>query len=123
MTDFMNLKIKLAQFFRCVHSDRLYVYIFIGVSDYIYIYINICVCTVFLTKHACMEALRGPYILWHDDILAVCTGLVRLDFFYRASIIFSEKNDGPYKQLKTLSQQCRHSASHLLIFCFPVDNN
>jgi hypothetical protein len=33
MTDFVNLKIKLAQSFRCAHRDRLYVYIFIRMSD------------------------------------------------------------------------------------------
>jgi hypothetical protein len=48
VTDFVNLKIKLAQSFRCVHIDRVCVYIIIGVSTYTYM--SICVYTVFLKK-------------------------------------------------------------------------
>jgi hypothetical protein len=46
VTDFMNLKIKLAQSFRCAHKDRVYICMLIGVSAYIYI--SIYVCTIFL---------------------------------------------------------------------------
>jgi hypothetical protein len=39
LTDFMNLKIKLIQFFEC--ADKICAYIFIEVSTHIYI--NICI--------------------------------------------------------------------------------
>jgi hypothetical protein len=48
MTDFMNFKIKLAQFFGCAHSNKVCVRIFIGVSAHTYI--NICICIMFLKK-------------------------------------------------------------------------
>jgi hypothetical protein len=48
LTDFMNLKIKLAQSFRCTHRGRVCVRVFIGVSARMCI--NICVYTVFLKK-------------------------------------------------------------------------
>jgi hypothetical protein len=35
--DFVNVKIKLTQFFKDVYKDRIYVYIFIELSTYIYI--------------------------------------------------------------------------------------
>jgi hypothetical protein len=43
ITEFVNLKIKLTQFFRCVHKNRVYVCVFIRVSAirvyrYIYLY-------------------------------------------------------------------------------------
>jgi hypothetical protein len=41
LTDFVNLKIKLAQFFECVYKDMMCVHIFIRMSDHIYI--NICI--------------------------------------------------------------------------------
>jgi hypothetical protein len=41
VTDFMNLKIKPTQSFRCAHRDRKYVYVFIRMSAHTYI--NICV--------------------------------------------------------------------------------
>jgi hypothetical protein len=48
MTDFVNLKIKLAQSFGCAHRDMVYACVFVGVSARtcisIYIY------TVFLEK-------------------------------------------------------------------------
>jgi hypothetical protein len=43
MTDFVNFKIKLIQFFKCAHRSRVCVRVFIGVSSYIYM--NIYVCT------------------------------------------------------------------------------
>jgi hypothetical protein len=46
--DFMNLKIKPAQSFRCAHRGRVCVCMFIGVSARTCI--SICVCTVFLKK-------------------------------------------------------------------------
>jgi hypothetical protein len=38
MIDFINLKIKLGQFFKDAHRDRMYIRMFIGVSDHIYVY-------------------------------------------------------------------------------------
>jgi hypothetical protein len=46
--DFVNLKIKSAQSFRCAHKDRVCVYVFIYVSDHTCM--SIYVCTVFLKK-------------------------------------------------------------------------
>jgi hypothetical protein len=48
VTDFVNLKIKSAQSFRCVHRDRMYVHVFIRMSAHIYI--SIYIYTVFLKK-------------------------------------------------------------------------
>jgi hypothetical protein len=48
VTDFMNLKIKLTQFFRGVHMNRMCIRIFIEVSAHMRM--SICVCTVFLKK-------------------------------------------------------------------------
>jgi hypothetical protein len=48
MTDFVNLKIKPTQSFRCAHRSRVYVRVFIGVS--VHICMNIYICTVFLKK-------------------------------------------------------------------------
>jgi hypothetical protein len=48
VTDFVNLKIKSAQFFRGTHKDRLCVRVFIRVSAHTYM--SIYVCTVFLKK-------------------------------------------------------------------------
>jgi hypothetical protein len=39
MTDFVNLKIKPAQFFRDIHRDMMYICVFIRLSKHIYIYI------------------------------------------------------------------------------------
>jgi hypothetical protein len=47
--DFMNLKIKPTQSFRCAHRGRVCVRVFIGVSDRTCM--NIRVCTVFLKKY------------------------------------------------------------------------
>jgi hypothetical protein len=49
VTDFMNLKIKLAQSFRGAHMGRVYVHIFIGVSACMCM--SIYICTVFLKKN------------------------------------------------------------------------
>jgi hypothetical protein len=48
MMDFVNLKIKLAQSFRCAHKDKIYIHVFIGMSAHTFI--NIYICTVFLNK-------------------------------------------------------------------------
>jgi hypothetical protein len=48
VTDFMNLKIKPAQSFRCAHTGRVCICVFIGVSARTCI--SICVCTVFNKK-------------------------------------------------------------------------
>jgi hypothetical protein len=48
VTNFVNLNIKSAQSFRCVHRDRMYVRIFIEVNTHTCM--NICFCTVFLKK-------------------------------------------------------------------------
>jgi hypothetical protein len=48
MTDFVDLKIKLTQFFRGVHRGKVCVCAFIDVSAHTYM--SICVCTVFLKK-------------------------------------------------------------------------
>jgi hypothetical protein len=48
VTDFVNLKIKPTQSFKCAHRDRGCVYIFIGVSAHTCM--SIYVCTVFLKK-------------------------------------------------------------------------
>jgi hypothetical protein len=49
LTDFVNLKIKLAQSFEGAHTDRVDVRAFIGVSDHTCM--SICIYTVFLKKH------------------------------------------------------------------------
>jgi hypothetical protein len=43
MTDFMNLKIKSAQSFRCTHKSMMYIDIFIGVRAHMCISIYICI--------------------------------------------------------------------------------
>jgi hypothetical protein len=46
MTDFVNLKIKPAQFFGGARRGRIYVRVFIEVSTRTYM--SICICTMFL---------------------------------------------------------------------------
>jgi hypothetical protein len=46
VTDFVNLKIKPAQFFKGAHRDSVCMHVFIGVSARTCM--SICVCTVFL---------------------------------------------------------------------------
>jgi hypothetical protein len=41
VTDFVKLKIKPTQCFRCIHRDKIYIHIFIGVSAYTYINIYV----------------------------------------------------------------------------------
>jgi hypothetical protein len=48
VTDFMNLKIKPTQFFRCAHKGKMYEHVFIWLSARTYI--SICICTVFVKK-------------------------------------------------------------------------
>jgi hypothetical protein len=51
VTDFMNIKIKPAQSFRCAHRGMMYVRVFIWVSAYTCI--SIYICTVFIKKIPC----------------------------------------------------------------------
>jgi hypothetical protein len=46
MIDFVNLKIKSAQSFKCDHRDKLYAHIVIRIS--VHIYISICIYIIFL---------------------------------------------------------------------------
>jgi hypothetical protein len=55
VTDFVNLKIKPVQFFRCAHRNMTYMRVFIGVSDYMCI--SIYVCTVLLKNLALLRCL------------------------------------------------------------------
>jgi hypothetical protein len=48
VTDFVNLKIKPTQSFRCAHRDRVCVRVFIGINNHTCI--NIYVCTMFIKK-------------------------------------------------------------------------
>jgi hypothetical protein len=48
MIDFVNLKIKSTQFFRCAHRGKVCVHMFIKIS--VYMCISIYVCIVFLKK-------------------------------------------------------------------------
>jgi hypothetical protein len=48
LTDFVNLKIKLAQSFGDAHRGRVCVHVFIGMSAHTCM--SICVCTMFLKK-------------------------------------------------------------------------
>jgi hypothetical protein len=48
MIDFVNLKFKTVQYFRCDHKDMVYVYIFIRISAHTCM--SICVCNMFLKK-------------------------------------------------------------------------
>jgi hypothetical protein len=48
VTDFVNLKIKLAQYFRCTHRGGIYMHVFIGVNAHTCM--SICVCIVFLKQ-------------------------------------------------------------------------
>jgi hypothetical protein len=50
MTDFVNLKIKLAKSFGCAHRGRVCVHVFIGVS--VRTCMSIYVYTVFLKKNS-----------------------------------------------------------------------
>jgi hypothetical protein len=49
VTDFVNVKMKLAQCFGGAHRSRVYVRVFIGVRAHTCM--SICVCTVFFKKH------------------------------------------------------------------------
>jgi hypothetical protein len=50
MIDFVNLKIKSTQSFKCSHKNRVYIHVFIGVNTHIYIYIYISIC-VYVVKY------------------------------------------------------------------------
>jgi hypothetical protein len=51
VTDVMNLKIKLIQFFKCVHRCSMYAYVFIDVSDHMRI--SIYICNIYFFKKKC----------------------------------------------------------------------
>jgi hypothetical protein len=62
VTDFMNLKIKLTQSFRCDHRGKVYVCVFIWIS--VHTYMSICVvCTVFLKKIVSTHLQRFSHML------------------------------------------------------------
>jgi hypothetical protein len=61
MTDFMNLKIKLIQSFRCTHKDKVCMRVFIEVNAHTCM--SICICTVFLKKNF-RKKRRGPQGRW-----------------------------------------------------------
>jgi hypothetical protein len=42
LTDFVNLKIKLFQFFKCAHKSGMCKHVFIEMSIYIYMYKYMC---------------------------------------------------------------------------------
>jgi hypothetical protein len=51
MTDFINLKIKLTQSFRCAYMDRVCVHVIIDVSVYEYL----CLYCIFFKKNTVMQ--------------------------------------------------------------------
>jgi hypothetical protein len=55
--DFVNIKIKSIQSFRCTYRDKIYIRIFIGVSTYTYI--NIYIYIMFVKKEASSIASGG----------------------------------------------------------------
>jgi hypothetical protein len=57
MTDFVNLKIKLAQSFEYAHRDRMCMIMFIGVSTRTCM--SICVCTVFFFKNSLVDIYKA----------------------------------------------------------------
>jgi hypothetical protein len=57
VTDFVNLKIKLAQSFRCAHKNKICICIFIWVS--VHTYMNSYVYTVFLKKKVLSSLLSS----------------------------------------------------------------
>jgi hypothetical protein len=67
VTDFVNLKIKLVQSFRCVHIDRVCAYIIIGVSAHTYM--SICVYTVFLKKTRWKSGTASRLLLFGGILL------------------------------------------------------
>jgi hypothetical protein len=63
VTDFVNLKIKLAQSFRGAHRGMMCMCVFIGVSARTCM--SIYICTVFLKKWGCANKQK-PEILLHN---------------------------------------------------------
>jgi hypothetical protein len=59
--DFVNIKIKSIQSFRCTYRDKIYIRIFIGVSTYTYI--NIYIYIMFVKKEASSIASGGCSVL------------------------------------------------------------
>jgi hypothetical protein len=57
VTDFVNLKIKSIQSFRCIHKGGMYVRMFIGVIGYTYI--SIYIFTMFLKKSLASSFAQG----------------------------------------------------------------
>jgi hypothetical protein len=64
VTDFVNLKIKLAQFFKYAHRNKMCIYMFIGVSTHTYI--NSYVCTVFLKKKVLSNCSLVASVTYHS---------------------------------------------------------
>jgi hypothetical protein len=62
LTDFVNLKIKPTQFFRCAHKNRVCVHVFIEVSARMCM--SICICTVFLKKSSSKLSCDGMLFLF-----------------------------------------------------------
>jgi hypothetical protein len=121
VTDFVNLKIKLAQFFECAHRDRGC--IFIGMSTHIYIYINIYIYIVFKKKFyevPAQSATKDAPGAWPGDKFSVpCTTwnapvpLRRVGKFVRASA--SNREGGPVEFFPICF------ANHSLIHASPTD--
>jgi hypothetical protein len=65
VTDFMKLKIKLAQSFRCAHRNSMCVHVFIGLSIHIYIYEYLTFYCV-SKKRFDMQLLTGANRTWRE---------------------------------------------------------
>jgi hypothetical protein len=68
MTDFVNLKIKLVQSFKCDHSDTVCVHVFIEMS--IHMCMSICVCK--------KSHIMSNHIKTRGLVLAACTVIDRV---------------------------------------------
>jgi hypothetical protein len=98
MTDFVNLKIKLAQSFKDAHRGRMCIHMFISMSAHTCM--NICVYTVFLKKWFWL-LLSCDICYWESEILyailvVVCCWTITFvaesllpDTFYETSICIS----------------------------------
>jgi hypothetical protein len=57
VTDFVNFKIKPAQFFGCAYRGTMCVCVFIGVTAHIYMSIYVCTCQHPEDRVPCIQAL------------------------------------------------------------------
>jgi hypothetical protein len=73
LTDFVNLKIKPTQSFKCVYMDRVYVHVFIEMSNYTCM--NIYIYNVFL-KTIISATSHGPKF----SLMVLCHILSSLSF-------------------------------------------